>query len=238
MLEVDLHSHTLFSQCGIHTVIEMLTYAKSIGLKALAVTDHGPAMKGCRLNSPFFLRLNNPVPGIMLIKGAELNIINDQGKTDCPMRYLPFMDIVLAGLHQNIKKGLNKKKYTNMLINAIIKNNFIDIITHPNNPDYLPDMKLVIEACKEHDKVIEINNSKTDLEKVDNNITLELINLCKEYECNVAVNSDAHALHEIGNNNAVEPLLEQADFPDKLIVNRNLKTAINYIERRKVYKKN
>ncbi len=237
MLEVDLHSHTLFSQCGIHTVIEMLTYAKSIGLKALAITDHGPSLEDCRLNSPFFLRLKDPVPGIKLIKGAELNIINDDGKTDLPMRYLPYMDIVLAGLHQNIEKNLNKKKYTDLLINSMKNNKFIDIITHPNNPDYLPDLKLVVEACKEYDKVIEINNSKTELDRVENHITMELIGLCKDYKCHVAVNSDAHALHEIGQNKAVMPLLKQSEFPESLIINRNFETAVNYIEKRKIFKK-
>ena len=43
MLEVDFHSHSLFSGCGLHTIIEMLTYAKTVGLKALAITDHGTA---------------------------------------------------------------------------------------------------------------------------------------------------------------------------------------------------
>jgi len=55
VLKVDLHSHSLFSNCGLHTVLEMLTAAKNAGLKALAITDHGTALEG-RISSPFFDR--------------------------------------------------------------------------------------------------------------------------------------------------------------------------------------
>ena len=46
MLEVDFHSHTFFSKCGLHSIIEMLTEAKNRGLAALAITDHGPVLLG------------------------------------------------------------------------------------------------------------------------------------------------------------------------------------------------
>ena len=94
MLEVDFHSHSLFSGCGLHTIIEMLTYAKSIGLKALAITDHGTAQNG-HISSPFFDRLVDPVDGIRLLKGQECNVVNDQGGIDFPVRFLKFTDIVL-----------------------------------------------------------------------------------------------------------------------------------------------
>jgi putative hydrolase len=53
MIPVDFHSHSLFSGCGVHTVLEMLTAAKAKGLKGLAITDHGKLVKG-RANSVFF----------------------------------------------------------------------------------------------------------------------------------------------------------------------------------------
>ena len=44
MLEADLHVHSLFSACGLHTLLELLEHGHAIGLKAMAVTDHGPGI--------------------------------------------------------------------------------------------------------------------------------------------------------------------------------------------------
>ena len=63
MIEVDLHSHTHFSNCGLHSCLEMLEAARAKGMKGLAITDHGLSLGG-RLNSIFFERLKDPVPGI------------------------------------------------------------------------------------------------------------------------------------------------------------------------------
>ena len=46
MLDVDFHIHSLFSNCGLHTYLELLTKAKELGLKAIAITDHGPRLNG------------------------------------------------------------------------------------------------------------------------------------------------------------------------------------------------
>ena len=83
MLEVDLHVHSLFSECGIHTHIELLQHGKMLGLKAIAITDHGKTLKS-RIPSPFFDRLKDPVDGIRLLKGMECNVVNDTGVVDLP----------------------------------------------------------------------------------------------------------------------------------------------------------
>lgn len=238
LLKVDLHAHSIFSQCGVHTVVEMLTHAKKLGLKALAITDHGTALKDCRLNSPFFLRLTNPVPGIKLLKGAELNVINDKGETDCPKRYLPFMDIVLLGLHHNLEKDMGETKYTSMLINAINKNDYIDVITHPNNPDYPVDVEKLVKICTEKSIAIEINNSKYQQGKISEESMFNLLLLCKNHSCQIVVNSDAHVLSEIGNVKSVMSLIKKMKFPFELFINRDLKTTLSFIEKRRINKKN
>ena len=45
-LKADLHSHSLYSNCGMHTVMELLNHARDIGLSVLAITDHGSASGG------------------------------------------------------------------------------------------------------------------------------------------------------------------------------------------------
>ena len=43
---VDTHTHTLSSGHAYNTIREMAYMASQMGLEALAITDHGPEMKG------------------------------------------------------------------------------------------------------------------------------------------------------------------------------------------------
>ncbi len=135
MLAVDLHCHTLFSKCGIHTHMELLTRAKELGLKGLAITDHGPVLEPST-PGPFWDRLNNPLDGIKMFKGMECNVLDEEGNIDLPEEKLKYMDIVLLGLHPNLTPSNDKFKNTNMLIKAMEKNKAINVITHPNDKHY------------------------------------------------------------------------------------------------------
>jgi putative hydrolase len=235
MLEVDFHSHSLFSGCGLHTIIEMLTYAKSAGLKALAITDHGTAQDG-HISSPFFDRLVDPVDGIRLLKGQESNVVNDEGDIDFPIKFLRYTDVVLLGLHPNLDKRPKKTDYSDMLIKALKKNPYVDIITHLNDTVYPVDYDKVIGAAKELGMAIEFNNSKTKYSKVDPTATPLLIDACKRVGCRAVINSDAHALREIGLDDSIRPLLASADFPPELLVNDTAEGAFAFVEERRKVK--
>lgn len=229
MIEVDLHTHSLFSSCGLHTTIEMLEKGKALGMKGLAITDHGPALGG-RLSSVFFTRLEDPVPGIRLLKGVECNLLEEPGRIDCPQSFLPHMDVVLLGIHSNTDAGLGKARLTQMLLQAIKNNQYVDAIAHldsaPCEIDYGP---IVREALK-CDMVVEINNSKSRPGVASPEATQELIAVCKKLECPIVVSSDAHALNEVGRDDLVRPLLERARFPVNLIVNRDAQAAFRFVE--------
>ncbi len=235
MLEVDLHTHSLFSLCGLHTIVEMLTQAKKLGMKALAITDHGKTLGG-RLSGVFFERLQEPIPGIKLLKGIESNVLDQSGNIDCPTKLLKYMDVVLLGIHPNIQNGLGIKAYTKMLITAIEKNRYVDVITHPNDPYYPINFKTIAECAKQNDLALELNNSKIMLNRVSVELTEDMLTECKNTGCFIAVNSDAHALNEIGLDDSVTPLLKNVNFPEELIINRNMETALDFINRKKLIK--
>ena len=235
MLEVDLHTHSLFSLCGIHTTVEMLTRGKELGLKAMAITDHGKALKG-RLNNVFFERLKEPVPGIKLLKGMECNILDENGNNDCMLENLKYMDIVLIGFHKDFVKSQAKEKNTQVLINVMENFKYIDIITHPHDACYEFDFYRLAESAKKNDVALELNNSKIMLERVSAELTEKMLLACKDVECQIAVNSDAHGLNEIGLDKHVRPLLEKIGFPEKLIINRDYDVAMEYINRKKKMK--
>jgi len=237
MLTVDLHVHSLFSACGLHTILELMEEARRIGLKAMAITDHGPAVGGSRVNSVFFERFRSPWPDLTLYKGLELNVLGDRGKTDLPWEYMPFVDILLLGVHHNITAGKSAEFYTDLAMAAMEKNPFIDIITHPNAPGYPLEFRKVAEKAKGLGMAVELNNSKILYKRSTAEVALELIHACKEAGCLMSVDSDTHALLELGNDDAVRPLLEQAGFPDSHIVNRDSDSAARFIAGRRALKR-
>jgi putative hydrolase len=236
MLEVDFHSHTLFSKCGLHSVVEMLTEAKNRGLAALAITDHGPALQGGTPNT-FYERLFDPVQGIRLLKGLECNIASDDGTIDFPQKFLKYADIILLGLHPHLPAAKPKSHNTALLIRALEKNPFVDIVTHPEDVQYPVDFDTLAGYARSHGVALECNNSKVLNKRVSPELVMELLDSCKRAGCRIAVNSDAHALKEIGCDDAVRPLLAKKGFPEELIVNRDAKSAFAFLEERREVKR-
>jgi putative hydrolase len=236
MIQFDLHTHTLFSLCGIHTVLELLGQAKAIGLKGFAVTDHGQTLGG-RLNSPFFERFKSPCPDIKILKGVECNLLDSNGKIDAPRDFMKYMDILLLGAHPNTPRGLGAAAYTNMLVAAMQKNPCVDIITHPNDPLYPVDYKRLAREARALGVALELNNSKILYARAGAESAAELLEVCREEGCLMAVNSDTHAIHELGLDDSVRPLLEAARFPEELIINRDEESALEFIEKRRANKK-
>lgn len=200
-------------------------------MKALAITDHGPALEG-RLTSVFFQRLTDPVPGIRMLKGVECNLLDEPGEIDCPIEYLTYMDIVLLGFHPNTTIGLDRSNYTEMLTMAMVKNPYIDIISHPNSEDYEIHFAEIARAAKDLDIAIELNNSKSKLGVASEERTQELLMTCKKIQCPIVITSDAHAIDEIGRDDSVLPLLVNTKFPEELIMNRDAASAFSYLDKR------
>ncbi|MDR0305774.1 MAG: PHP domain-containing protein [Chitinispirillales bacterium] len=232
MIQFDLHVHSIFSLCGIHTVLELLERAKAIGMKGFAVTDHGLTMGG-RLNNPFFERFKSPCPEVKILKGVECNLIDETGKIDIPYIFMPFLDVVLLGAHPNTAKNLGREKYTDMLVAAIDKNPCVDIITHPNDPHYPVDYRRLAREAKARGVALELNNSKILYSRSEIKEAEVLVDACLEEGCGIAVCSDTHAIHELGTDESVRPILKAAGFPEELIVNRDEESAIAFIEGRR-----
>ncbi|MGA2508131.1 MAG: hypothetical protein ABSF80_11725 [Chitinispirillaceae bacterium] len=235
-LQVDLHVHSLFSACGLHTFLELLEHGRRIGLRAMAITDHGLAVGG-RLTSVFFERFRQPCRDIKLYKGIEHNILDEKGAIDVSWQMMPFVDLLLFGVHPNIKPHSSREHYTGMVIAAIEKNPFLDILSHPNDPMYPLDYAIIAKKAREAGIALELNNSKVLYARSTAEDALELVYACKEAGCLMAVNSDTHALQELGRDEAVRPLLEKAKFPEELIVNRDVRTAEKFIEVRRGLKR-
>lgn len=236
MIPVDFHVHSIFSLCGLHTVLELLDRARSLGMKGFAVTDHGLTIGG-RLNSVFFERFVSPDPDVVVLKGVECNLLDREGTIDLPAEYLRFLDIVLCGIHPNFEKGLGRQAYTEFMLAALERNPMIDIVTHPNDATYPVDYGALAKAAAAAGMALELNNSKILYPRSTPAEAVALLTACKEQRCRIAVNSDTHAIHELGDDRAVAPLLREVAFPHELIVNRTAVAAFDFVEERRSLKR-
>ena len=235
---MDLHTHTIASGHAYNTILEMVKAAGKSGLKLLGITEHGPAMKGsCH---PIYFRNLKVIPrerdGITTLFGAELNILDEDGHVDLPEEILPAMDLCVASLHIPCFPPKSLEENTNAYIHAM-KNPYVNIIGHPDDPRYPIDLRAVVEAAKENHVLLEMNNSSlapTSFRKATIEGYLKFLDLCKQYDQPILMGSDAHVDIDVGNHGYVADILEFAQFPEHLIINTDVekvKPYLNYYNR-------
>ncbi len=236
---VDLHAHTLFSRCGLHSIQEILRRAGERGLKGQALTDHGP-IQGGQVNSVFWERLDGApgalADGVRLLKGMECNLQGSGGAIDFPRDYLPFADVILLGYHANTPSGRGAAYYTDRMIRALDRNPWVDLVTHPADPGFPMDYRALARFVRSSGRLLEVNNSKVHLKRVDPADFRRFLEVCGEEDCPVAVNTDAHALNEVGDTRAADAVLREVAFPRRLIMNREEDILYPWLDSRRAEK--
>ena len=235
---MDLHTHTLAGGHAYSTILEMAQAARDKGLQLLAMTEHGPAMRGSCQHT-YFENIK-VIPrerfGVRTLFGVELNILDPEGHVDIEERLLPAMDICVASLHIPCYAPRSMEENTNAYIRAM-ENPYVNIIGHPDDPRYPIDLKAVVEAAKENHVILEMNNSSlapTSFRKATKEGYLEFLELCQSYDQPIIMDSDAHVDIDVGNHCYVSEILEEAQFPEHLIMNTDVekvKPYLNYYRR-------
>jgi putative hydrolase len=208
-LEADLHVHTIASGHGYSTVKEIAQAASEIGLKMIAITDHGPHMPGGPHLYHFtnMISLPSSIYGVEILRGIEANILDANGSIDIPRGVADYLDLVLAGFHDATGyNGQSKEENTESMI-AAIKNPSVHIISHPGNPIYPVDIDSVVMAAKQYNKALEINNYSYISRPGSNLNCIQFAKLCAKHNVWVAINSDAHFCSGVGK---VDHALEMA----------------------------
>ena len=196
----ELHSHTKATD-GRDSLEEMALGARRCGLKYLAVTDHSQYLKMVDgLDERRLLaqieeidRLNATLKGIRLLKGIEVEILED-GSLDLPDRLLRQLDLVIGSVHSRFR--LPVQKQTERLLRAMDHACF-SILGHPsgrliNERDpYEVDMAAVVQKAKERGCFLELNANPQRLD-----LTETHCQMAKEAGVLVAINTDAHSVAE------------------------------------------
>ncbi len=233
ILTADYHTHTPYSH-GKNTVLENATAAKKLGLRQIAITDHGfnHLLFGLKRKRLPDLRAEiieaEKLTGVKVLMGMESNLISIDGDTDMKRDDLDKFDIYLCGIHEVLKYKRFSDMYnimfanytayklgrkpsakviantTKAYVNAIC-NNPIDILTHINYKCCC-DLKEVAAACAEYGTYIEINTKKR-------HVSLEELNLMASVGARFVIDSDAHSADRVGDTKIAEELLNDSDFP-------------------------
>lgn len=232
-LLADLHVHTVSSGHAYSTLEEYVAQAKKIGLKALAITDHGPAMPG----GPHFYHFANMrmipkmIDGVRVLRGIEANIINDRGELDIKPEDVRWgeLDIVMVAMHPRVgyeDQGIEKN--TAVLIRAI-QNPIVNVIAHPGNPKYPLKPKEVVAAAKKRAVLLEINNSSSFSRPGSKERCLAFAREVKKQDWLVAVGTDSHLSSMLGDFSEAQKLIKQAGLKKEQVVNTSWSKIEKYL---------
>ena len=222
---VDTHTHTSKSAHAYSTVQENARRAAEVGMEAIAITDHAPSIPDGP--HPWHFRNLKAIPrdmyGVKILYGAEVNILDLEGNIDLDDDILEKLDVVNASIHKDCYKDYGAKDNTSAYL-AVVNNPLIDVICHSGYADIPYDYELIIDMAKKNHKLMEINNHSFYVRKSSIENCKKIARLCKEKEVGIVVSSDAHISFDIGEYEPALELLREVDFPEKLVINRDLKS--------------
>ncbi|WP_413438939.1 DNA polymerase/3'-5' exonuclease PolX [Sulfuriferula sp. GW1] len=195
-LRGDLHAHTLASD-GHASLRDMALAAQARGLTYLAITDHSSRLKVAHGLDPLRLRrqldeidmLNAELAGITLLKGSEVEILED-GSLDLPEGLTDRLDIVIGAVHSHF--GLPRAKQTERILRAMDHPRFT-LLAHPfgrliNEREPIEvDMQRIIRAARTRGCWLELNAQPQRLDLPDT-----WCQMAKAEGTPLAINSDAH----------------------------------------------
>ncbi len=229
---MDLHTHTLVSGHAYNTLYEMARAASERGVKLLGVTEHGPRMPGACHEFYFinFKVVPRELYGVRLMLGAELNIMDYEGNVDLPLGYLERLDFAIASIHEPCFRSGTVAQNTRAYLN-VMKNPYVQVIGHPDDDRFPIDLEMLVGAAKEQGVLLEINNSSLSAGSSRRGAygnCLKMLEYCKKYQASVVIDSDAHCEVDVGNHGKAYELLEEAQFPQELVVNDSFGKAARF----------
>ena len=202
-LRGDLHAHTKATD-GRHSIKEMAEAARRRGLEYLAATDHSRRLAMAKgLDAARLLRqmeeidrLNAALEGVTILKGIEVDILED-GSLDLPDEVLGKLDLVVGAVHSHFT--LPSDKQTARILKAMDHPHF-SILAHPTGRlidqrlPYDVDMPRIIRKAKERRCFLEVNAHPERLDLTDT-----YCQMAKEAGVLLAVNTDAHSILDLEN---------------------------------------
>jgi DNA polymerase (family X) len=193
----DLHGHTTETD-GRATLEEMAEAASAKGYQYLAITDHskrvamarGLDAKRLAQQVKIINRLNQRLNGIVVLKGIEVDILED-GSLDLPNDILKELDLRVCSIHYNL--NLPADKQTSALCARWTAPIAISSATRPaassTRASCAVDLERIMRAAVERGCFLELNAQPERLDLSD-----VCCHLAKEVGLKVAISTDAHSV--------------------------------------------
>jgi len=226
----DLHTHTIASDHAYSTVQENAAAAALAGMRAIAMTDHGPALPDAP--NPWYFDSMGVIPdyvgGVRVYKGAEANIKALDGSLDLSEHTLKHLEWVIASMHGPTCPHGTPEEITDCWL-RVAADPLVDCIGHCGSEEYLFDYRRGIEAFAKYGKIVEINNHSFDVRRGAGEHCGSIARLCMEYGVRVVLTSDAHFSSQVGVFGHSEAILEECNFPEELILNASWERLEEYM---------
>ena len=231
-LIADTHTHTLMSTHAYSTPEEMIRRASEMGLFAIGLTDHGYSMPGAPGQWYFsnMIEIPHKMHGVYVLRGAEANLCDFNGKLDIEEWELAKLDWVVASVHDVCMPPVKPtvEMCTHMWL-EIAKKPYVGVIGHSGSPVYRYDYETVIPEFGRQGKLVEINahSFAVRADFIPNCCQIALT--CKKYGVPVVVDSDAHFSAHLAECDKALAMLRELDFPEELIINADVGRFSQYL---------
>ncbi len=197
----DLHAHSRYSD-GRHDIAAMAEAARALGYQYLAITDHSQrvtmahGLDEARLRRQLeeIDRLNERLDGIRLLKGCEVDILED-GRLDLPDSVLAELDLTVCSVHYHF--NLSRERQTQRILRAMDHPHFT-ILGHPTGrlinerEPYAVDLERILRHAAERGCIVELNAQPSRLDLTD--IACQQ---AKALGVKIAISTDAHSTHDL-----------------------------------------
>jgi DNA polymerase (family 10) len=198
-----IHAHSNWSDGG-YPLEEMANELIRIGFEYLVISDHsksayyanGLSEQRIREQHRQIDELNAKLAPFKIFKSIECDILND-GALDYENKILASFDLVITSVHSNL--DMDEEKAMKRLLGAIT-NPYTTILGHMTGRQllrrkgYPVDHRAIIDACAEHNVVIEINASPSRLD-----MDWRWIGYALEKGIMLSIDPDAHTTDEFHN---------------------------------------
>ena len=197
----DLHCHTKATD-GRDTLEAMARAAAARGYEYVSENDHTKRVSIAHgLDRRRLLqqvraidKLNAKLQGIVVLKSAEVDILDD-GSLDLPDSVLKELDFTVCAIHYGLNRS--REKQTERILRAM-DNPYFTILAHPTGrlinarEPYDIDLERVLTAARERGRILEVNAHPDRLDLDDQGCRM-----AKEAGVRVAISTDAHRVSDL-----------------------------------------
>jgi len=197
MIKGTFHAHSTWSD-GRNSLEDMVLAARKLGYQYLGISEHSQAayyangLKPDRVKAQWdrIDELNDIYDDFHIFKGIEADILSD-GQIDYDEELLEGFDFVIASIHSHFH--LDPMKQTDRIVRAL-QSPFTTMLGHPTGrmlmarPGYEPDLRTIIDAAADNDKLIEINTTPKRLD-----LDWRQLKYAREKGVMISINPDAHS---------------------------------------------